>query len=97
MFVFLESPRGKQFYKQIIIMQFAIVIMKACTKCYGSSGRGKLTLPGKLKKVTQRCQVLRSRFLGDKNYGNSYNNSRVKELTARKYRPYLENTMTIFR
>ena len=76
-----------------------IVIMKACIKCYGSSGRGKLTLPGKLKKVSQRYHVLRSRLLGDRNDGNSYNNSRpyFKDLEVRKYRPYLENSMTIFR
>lgn len=42
---FFERPAGKQFYKPIVRMQYAMVIKKACTKLYGSSGRGKLTLP----------------------------------------------------
>lgn len=47
---FFECPGGKQFYKQIITMQYAMVIMKAHKKFYESSGREKLTLPGKLKR-----------------------------------------------
>lgn len=68
-------------------MQYDTVIIKACTKFFGSSGRGTLTLPGTLKEVSQRNWVLlKSRHLKDRNDRNSDNDFRIKDLEARKCR-----------